>query len=1243
MKKTIMLVLTALMAASLGTSIGLTTMSANALEHGAADENGWVQNANMSDLTINEEGASVITTTTGGVTTYNTTALDLTKVNYLTLRSTGDNWLAVSLVDDYSTILSGPNMYEPFGNQSFIKISAIMQSGTMQLGYGYSTVTPAEGVPSGMIGADAGTPADISQYITIEYYIGTGAEGDASYMKINGVQVVGQAGKGETLSVTRDDFTDGKAYLAFQTLSATGRTIYAMAPNEDPIVTEGVEFIPTGTGSATQAGFMLNKQIANYPALDEATGMSVYNITAAKALDNVLVNGEPLSGMTTATLSVVTMKVDDAIIQSIGLLPTADNAFAWEVGDTVTFLEGFTVYDGAGAAVYEAKRDFGFYVNAVNEDGSCTFAAQIGLTGVGADGNFVNMNTTYNLSEGAKEERNVSMITINGDPLTELGYFNVAIPNTVQILKNEGNWTWNEGDVIVIPYGFTFKDSAGYTYAVDANYTLTYSGGTFTMTRTEAGQARPVSVSGMQLGHFDAGRNLYGMQIWFSEDVRGDIEANANIAGEAWFNTLVQVNGRTLAEIAQINIGTADSPIYATVEAIFEGTNYITIWVDARAGVVEAGDNALGNGTVVTVLPGIEFPSGYITTEEQSFEWINPSWQPTVVLEQFELGVTDGQELEGGIEATTGNAFVNIPAALETLTSIASFPIQDSAEVKEYVMINGQLMSQMATSGQIIQYNSGSTLQVQLPQGSWNVGDRFILMKGMPLYNDIPTSPNAQKVAELAHYYIFECTSTDGKVTITVTVTDDYEADEDIDLAFAGVQQFAYDADRDAYGFQLHFSKNIRGDAYSLFADITNEDWIKNYITVNGKSIEELLTSTDAEGNVIPNAVQVIFSNNDYITIYVSAKLSAEQGGVLDANGNVLETVRFAVADGFTVPRDNGVITQGVKYKYEYNFWCRDVDLSQVDYGSLAVTTVNNPVSVDADGNIAFKVYFDKDITDAQYLHINAGAEWLSGVDLGYTSATIERLASYGFIRDCLTKILFNGMTIEELMDTEKDPAFRPVNVVMVHYDKNEIQIVFRAISVNTNDGTYGQPAPYAINVGDPNPEWTITFLEGFTVPTLNKLDRDYTFTYDAAEGRFVEVFEEEVISDIEFEAVAYDGVMIEEGGTLNLTGVTELDKNLFTVAFKDGVNPEWTIEGGTLKEGANTVTLIAQTNDGSGKTVSFTFTVNVTAAAEQTPEEPEKSGCGSSLSAGIGMGAAVVAVAAAAVLFIAKKKNANK
>ena len=1235
MKKTCMFVLTALMAASLGTSIGLTTMSANALEHGAADENGWVQNANMDAITVNEEGASVITTTTGGVTTYNTTALDLTKVNYLTFRSTGDNWLAVSLVDDYSTILSGPNMYEPFGNQSFIKISAIIQSGNMQLGYGYSTVTPAEGVPSGMIGADAGTPADISQYITIEYYIGTGAEGDVSYMKINGVQVVGQAGKGEMLSVTRDDFTDGKAYLAFQTLGA--RTIYTMAPNEDPVMLEGAELLPTGLGGSAYAGFMLNgKTIAGIPE-------GGYQITADKGVNNVLVNGQPISSVN-ATLNVVELPFNGTTIQAIGLLPTQGNTFSWKAGDTITFLEGFTIYDATGKALWDLKRDFGFYVPSVAEDGSCTFAAQIGLSGVGAAGNFVNMNTTYKLSEGAVSEHNVSMITVNGTPLTKLGYFNVALSDTVQILKNEGDWTWKEGDVIVLPYGFTFKDSAGYSYALDANYTLTYNGGTFTMTRTEAGEARPVSVTGMMYGNFNPERNLYGMQIWFSEDVRGDIEANANIAGEAWFNTLVLVNGKSLAEIAQINIGTADAPIYATTEAIFEGTNYITIWVDARAGVVEAVNNALGDDTVVTVLPGIEFPSGYITTEEQSYEWVNPSWQPTVVLEQFELTLTDGQEIEAGIQGDPGKAFVNITAPLSSLTGIASFPIQDSADVKEHIMINGQLLSQMAGGVSVFQFNSANTLQIELNQGSWTVGDRIVLMKGMPLYNDIPSSPNAQQVAELAHFYILDCTSTDGKVLLTVTVTDSYEADEDIDLGFAGMQQFTYDQNRDAYGFNLTFTKNVRGDVYDKFVDLTGEAWIRDYITINGKSIEELLAATDAEGNAIPNAVQIFFGDDKYLSIYVSAKIPVDQGGIVDADGNVIETVRVAVADGFTVPRDNGVIAQGIKYKYEYNFWCRDVDLSTVEYDSLAVTTVNNPVSVDSDGNIAFKVYFDKNITDTQYIHINAGAEWLSNANIGYTSATIERLASYGFIRDCLTKILFNGKTIEELMDTEENAELRPINVVMVHYDKNEIQIVFRA-----NDLETGEPAPNAINLGDPNPEWKITFLEGFTVPTLCKLDRDYTFSYNKNEGRFVEDIEEEVISDITFEAVAYDGTIIEEGGTLNLTGVTELDKNLFSVAFKDGVTPEWTIEGNSLKEGANTVSLVAQTTDGSGKTVSFTFTVNVTAQTQTpggdttNPEPTSDSNVGLIIALSVGGAVVVIAAIVIAAVVVSKKKKANK
>ncbi len=1227
MKKTCMFVLTALMAASLGTSIGLTTTTAYALDVGSADENGWVQNANMEAITSNEEGASVITTTAGGVTTYNATALDVTKDNYITFRSTGDNWLGVYLVDNYSAVLAGGDLYSPGPAQ--VKISAIMQSGSMQLGSGYSA--------SGMTGADAGTPTDISLYTTIKYHIGTGADNDVSYMEINGTRVVAQGGK--SLSVTQSSFTDGKAYVVFQTLGT--RTIYAMGPNEDPVMLEGAELLPTGLGGSAYAGFMLNgKTITGIPE-------GGYQITADKGVNNVLVNGQPISSVN-ATLNVVELPFNGTTIQAIGLLPTQGNTFSWKAGDTITFLEGFTIYDATGKALWDLKRDFGFYVPSVAEDGSCTFAAQIGLSSsnIGTAGNFVNINTTYNLSDGAVSEHNVSMITVNGTPLTELGYFNVANATIVQILKNEGNWTWKEGDVIFLPYGFMFKDSAGYTYALDANYTLTYGATGFTMNITEAGQARPVSVSRMQLGHYDAAGNLYGMQIVFGEKVRGDIEANADVGGEAWINSFIKVNGYTLAEIRQMQVGTDSegNPIYATARANFEGEDFITLWIDGRAGVVEPGDNKLGAGAVVTVLPGIEFPSGFVTTEEQSYEWTGDTWVVTVALQQFELTLTDGQEIEAGIQGNPGKAFVNITAPLSSLTGIASFPIQDSADVKENIMINGQLLSQMAGGVSVFQFNSANTLQIELNQGSWTVGDRIVLMKGMPLYNDIPSASDAQQVAELAHFYILDCTSTDGKVLLTVTVTDSYEADEDIDLGFAGMQQFTYDQNRDAYGFNLTFTKNVRGDVYDKFVDLTGEAWIRDYITINGKSIEELLAATDAEGNAIPNAVQIFFGDDKYLSIYVSAKIPVDQGGIVDADGNVIETVRVAVADGFTVPRDNGVIAQGIKYKYEYNFWCRDVDLSTVEYDSLAVTTVNNPVSVDSDGNIAFKIYFDKNITDAQYLHINAGAEWLSGVSLGYTSATIERLASYGFIRDCLTKIEFNGMTIEELMNTEDDPALRPVNVVMVHYDKNEIQIVFRANDIET-----GEPAPYAINVGDPDPDWTITFREGFTVPTLCKLDRDYTFSYDKNEGRFVEVIEEEVISDITFEAVAYDGTIIEEGGTLNLTGVTELDKNLFSVAFKDGVTPEWTIEGNSLKEGANTVSLVAQTTDGSGKTVSFTFTVNVTAQTQTpggdttNPEPTSDNNVGLIIALSVGGAVVVIAAIVIAAVVVSKKKKANK
>ena len=160
MKKTCMLVLTVLMAASLGTAIGFTAMPVNALEHGAADENGWVQNANMNDLTINDEGASVITTTANGAMTYNATALDVTKDNYITFRSdiinAGDNWLGVYLVDDTTAVMNGTINYIA-GSSDAVKIGAIMRSGAMILGSGYASTTV------GQVRTTVGTPTDICQ------------------------------------------------------------------------------------------------------------------------------------------------------------------------------------------------------------------------------------------------------------------------------------------------------------------------------------------------------------------------------------------------------------------------------------------------------------------------------------------------------------------------------------------------------------------------------------------------------------------------------------------------------------------------------------------------------------------------------------------------------------------------------------------------------------------------------------------------------------------------------------------------------------------------------------------------------------------------------------------------------------------------------------------------------------------------------------------------------------------------
>ncbi len=1200
---------TLVMVVSCAFSLGLSSVFAQT-EIGSADANGWVQNANMTQLSENAEGASEFTFTAGGVTTYNATALDLTQVNKLVFRSTAGNWTGFYLADNVSEVLSGGGLYLPGANN--IRVSALLQSNLAQLGSGYSTT-------GGMVGCTAGAPSDISKYFTVEFYIGTGSEGDASYLKINGVQVVGEPGS-ETLSVTRADFTDGKCYIVLQTLGQD-MTIAAAAPNAEVTTLPEAAFYPFGLGSAAQAGFVLTAETA-IPALSDEG----YALTAAAAVDNVSVNGQPISSVN-AILYLIPVDLGTGVKQPcLGLIPESGSSFAWKVGDVIRFRSGFTVVDASGVGYSTLQRDYSFTVTSLDEGtGSCAFTQQIGIVSVGANGNFVNMDLTFSIPsfESPVSVQNVTQITVNGTPLCDAGgYVNLATNSIYQILKSEGDWTWADGDVIILKKGLLIQVSDSVSYSLDANYILTYGGGTFTI-RQETGDTvyQPVSVTGLVYATL-SGEGLYGMQVHFNENVRGTIEVNADIAGEAWFSDFVKVNGKTLAQIKQIVVQEGETPVYATVRAIFEGENYVTLWVDSRAKVIEPGQDKVGDGTVVTVMPGLCFPSGFATEEESSFEWRDPSWQETVVLEQLELDLSDGQLLEVGIEPSSGQAFANIGASiLGERVSVPSCFIQMSSAVNQYVTFNGSYGSQLPTM-QVIQFNSANVLQIKPGTTQWTVGDKLVLLRGMQLFDDEANKPSAKPIGELAYYYILECVDS---THLKVTVTDFYEADEDIELDYAGMQSFTYSATTDTYSFRLNFSKNIRGDVYEKFADITQEAWIRDFVRINGKSIEELLAAKAADGSAIEDAVQVLFEGDDYFTIYISAKIPQDAGGVLDADGKVLDGITVQILDNFTVPR-GGVMPLGITYKYEFGGWCEDLDLSQLEYGEIRVISVDNPISVDQDGNIAFKIQFDKNVSDTVYEHINAGADWLLGVGLGYTPSTINYLASYGFIRDCLTKILYNGMTIQELMESEADAVYRPVNVVMVHYSGSGIQLVFRTNSVNENDGTLGQRTQYAINPAEENPAWTITVLEGFTVPTLCKTSQEYTFTYNAASKKFEQVIEEEIIEDVAFEEVYYDGVKIEEGGTLTLQNVTSLDKNIFTVVFVGGVNAPWEIQGGELKVGENAVKLVASTTDGSGKTVEFAFTVTVTEA-----ETEKEGGCNGAIGAIGSVACAAVLLAAAA------------
>lgn len=1214
MRKVLLFVLAFMMAASL--SVGV----AFAATGNGFDENGWYQNANMAQLTINDEGASVLNFTSGSVVSYNQTALDLSKVNYFYAKTTPTNWALFHLFDDVSEVPdSSVQLYPAGSSPAYVKVSMLMGSGGMQLGNGYA--------PNNVIGIKQGKPADLTSYFKVEIYIGDGGE-DKSYIKLNDVEVIGE--HDEILNVTRSDFKDGKCYIAWQTMDAN-LPLAVTGVNKELKGLPAAEFLPLGSGTARNAGFMLNGNVDMTGATEIPEVGKVLFYTQENAVNNVTINGAAISEFG-AQLAVV----ESGGIQALGFLPVDGKTFSWAVGDVVLFKSGFTVYNADGRGAYKLTKDFEFRVASVDGE-SIVFAVPIGLTNVGAAGDFVNLDLTSSVAfDDAVTDTEAAGITLNGEPYAAVGHFNLATDSIVQLQKNEGDWAWQEGDTIEIPKGFTFfakqyAPGLSAAYCLDEAYKLVYSNGSFTLTKVYS-DYREVVVARMALGHYAPDTNLYGMQIHFSENVFEGYASTDDIAGEAWFNEYIKVNGKTLAEIRQENVGTEENPVYATVRANTEGVNFVTLWIDARSQSIIRGDGKLGNDNVVTIVQGLTFTkTGFEVKEEQSFKYIDPNWNAIVVLTPIELNVQKGDKVEGGVQGTPAKAFVNIGINLSSLTSIPSFPTQDTLDVSDMLMLNGTYFSQMQ-GARIIQFNSANTLQIEVPQSAWQDGDVLILFKGLPFYTDIPSSPNAQKAAELAHYYIFTYSAAEGK--FTVDVTDSYDADDDIELKYAGMNGFRFDSATNAYVFELLFSKNVRGDAYENFADITNESWVKDFFIINGKTIAELLAAKDAEGATIADAVKIMFTDKDAISISVSAKIPQAAGGVVDANGNVISKVTFSVLDEFTPPR-GGTIAVGVDYKYEFGGWGKDIDLSQVEYHDINVTSVSNPVSVDTDGNIAFKVYFDQPITDVQYRHINATVAWLQNSEnIGYNDSTIEFLLSYGFLQDCQTKILFNGKTIQEWMNLEQDDDYKSMNVVMVHYDKNELQIVFRTNSINEKDGTFGQRTPYAIDISDPDPEWTIKFLAGFSVPSMGKLAKNITFTYDKDVQGFVAVEEQEVISSVEFDEVYYDGVKIEQGGALILKGVTALDKNLFTVYFKDGVNAPWSIEGGELKVGDNAVKLIATTTDGSGTTVEFSFTVKV------ENSEAGSGGCNSSASFAFGA-LAVCALTAGVILTIKKGKKA--
>ena len=292
-------------------------------------------------------------------------------------------------------------------------------------------------------------------------------------------------------------------------------------------------------------------------------------------------------------------------------------------------------------------------------------------------------------------------------------------------------------------------------------------------------------------------------------------------------------------------------------------------------------------------------------------------------------------------------------------------------------------------------------------------------------------------------------------------------------------------------------------------------------------------------------------------------------------------------------------------------------------YGEVDVVSIAPPYVREVNATLnhyIFTVYFDGDITYANYKHIAASASFLKG-SIGHnnpalTAEAVDFFDQNGVIKSIRENIYFNGKSVDEYNDATKG-----INTAcMIHLGDLGVN--------NCMNIEFGSDfVPLSKNLDE---SYEFEFKAGLKLPSGVVLKNDSVWKYSLSDKTFERVGDTADASDAGF-IINYNGKAITS------------DNNVFTVYSKDGfsmdnlyirpnnynatVTIEKTFE--ELEAGLNYI-LITCTSENGKKTNDMQLVIRY--AADTT----EKSaGCG----AGISHGAGVIFLAISALILRRKAR----